>query len=327
LRQKVLDILKRKQPHYVSGEHMAAALSVSRTAVWKAIQGLQGTGYEIEKRPGLGYRLVQAPDRLHASELADRLRSSIIANPIDKLVHYQSVASTNDTLKELAEAGAPEGTVVLAEEQLRGKGRLGRSWSSPGGKGIWLSALLKPTVFPQETPVFTLIAALAVALALQRVAPQIKAGIKWPNDLLIGERKICGILTELKAEADRLHYLVIGIGVNVNQETADFSPELEPIATSLYRESGSPASRQELAAALINELDDLYRVYRSRGPAPLIGAWKNHSITLGRRVKISQPAGFFSGTAVDIAADGALIMRGEDGTVKHFHAGEVTLGT
>ncbi len=325
MRNKVLELLKKHKPGYVSGEIMAGELSVSRTAVWKAINGLQAEGYRIEGSPRLGYRLLQVPDRLYPAELVERLDGEIIGVPSVKIHYFPSVESTNERLKTMAEEGAPEGTVVLAEEQTRGKGRLGRSWSSPLGKGIWLSVLLKPAVFPQETPGFTLVAAVAVTRALNGPYAYLKAGIKWPNDILIRERKICGILTELKAEADRLHYLVIGIGLNANQAPEDFPPELASTATSLYLESGKKADRLALTASVINELDHLYTTIRTQGTGPIIQAWKKNSITLERRVSVSLPAGNFSGTAVDIQDDGALVVQGDDGTRKHFHAGEVTL--
>ncbi len=326
MRSRVLKLLKQKKPGYVSGEVMAGELSVSRTAVWKAINSLQAEGYRIEGSPRRGYRLLQVPDRLYPAELAEWLQGETIGVPAEKIHYFPSLESTNETLKKIAEEGAPEGTIVLAEEQTRGKGRLGRSWSSPRGKGIWLSVLLKPAVFPQEAPVFTLIAAVTITRALNGTYAHMNAGIKWPNDILIREKKVCGILTELKAETDRLHYLVIGIGLNANQASEDFPPELESTATSLYLESSEKADRLALTASVINELDHLYTTYRSQGTGPIIQEWKNSSMTLGRRVSVSQPAGsFFTGKAIDIREDGALVVQGADGTQKHFHAGEVTL--
>ncbi len=325
MRSRVLELLKKYQPDFVSGETIARELSVSRTAVWKAIHYWQDKDYLIESSPRLGYRLLQAPGWLYPVEMEGKLQSKLIGMPVEKMHHFLSLESTNETLKQLAEKGASEGTVVLAEEQTRGKGRLGRSWSSPRGKGIWLSVLLKPAVFPQEVPVFTLLAALAVSRAIRMNHPELKAGIKWPNDILVHEKKACGILTELKAETDRIHYLVAGIGLNADQEEEDFPPDLAPSATSIYLESGKKADRLQLAADMINQLDHAYHQFCSQGARPIIKAWKEHSITLGRKVTISHPAGDYPGKAVDISADGALVVEKEDGTRKHFHAGEVTL--
>ncbi len=325
MRRRVLQLLKSNRQDFLSGEKMAGELAVSRTAVWKAVQALQADGYAIEKSPRRGYRLLDIPDLLYPMELAAELQSTVVGNPVSKLNHYLTLSSTNETLKEMAEAGAPEGTVVIAEEQTRGKGRLGRSWSSPRGRGIWFSTLLKPSVSPRETPVFTLLAAVAVMRALHAALPRLAAGIKWPNDILIQGRKACGILTELKAEADRLHYLVIGIGLNVNQEAADFPPGLEGVATSLYLECGEVLKRLPLAVSMLQSLDDLYGAYRTAGFGPLLEEWKAKNITLGRRVNVSLPAGHLAGTAVEISAEGALIIQTEDGKSRHVHAGEVTL--
>lgn len=305
---------------------MANLLAVSRTSVWKNIQSLQSDGYGIEGSPRLGYRLLNIPDFLYPAEITGSLKSKIIGSKPELIYHYHQVESTNTSLKNLADKDAPEGTIVVTEEQIGGKGRLGRSWSSPAGKGIWLSLLLRPPLSPQDTPLFTLLAATAVVKSIKKILPDLPVGIKWPNDLLINNRKVCGILTELKAEAEILHYLVIGIGINVNFREKDFLPELRKIATSLYLENGCKnVSRQKLTAVLLHELDNSYADFLSAGPRSIIGQWKKENITLGRNVVIKTVQGILEGKAVDLDEDGSLIVEEKSGIRKHFYAGEVTL--
>jgi BirA family transcriptional regulator, biotin operon repressor / biotin---[acetyl-CoA-carboxylase] ligase len=326
VRHKILELLREKKPSYISGEEMAAFLAVSRTSVWKSIQALQSDGYVIEGSPRLGYRLLIIPDHLYPAEITGNLHTKRIAVNREMIHHYHQVESTNTTLKNLADKDAPEGTIVVAEEQIGGRGRQGRFWLSPPEKGIWLSLLLRPPLPPQDTPVFTLLAAAAVAKSLKIILPELAVGIKWPNDLLINRRKVCGILTELKAEAEFLHYLVIGIGINVNFREKDFTPELRKIATSLYLENGRKnVSRQRLTSVLLNELDKSYTELLSDGPRSIIGQWKKDNITLGKRVVVKNVREAFEGKAVDLNEDGSLIVEGKNGIRKHFHAGEVTL--
>jgi BirA family transcriptional regulator, biotin operon repressor / biotin---[acetyl-CoA-carboxylase] ligase len=326
MRHKILELLKQKRPSYISGEEMANLLAVSRTSVWKSIQSLQSAGYSIEGSPRLGYRLLNIPDFLYPAEIAGNFPAKRIGSNPELIHHYNQVESTNTTLRNLADKNAPEGTIVVAEEQTAGRGRQGRSWSSPFGKGVWLSVLLRPPMPPQETPIFTLLAATAVVKSLKIILPNLAVGIKWPNDLLINNRKVCGILTELKAEAEILHYLVLGIGINVNFRKKDFMPDLSKIATSLYLENGRKnVSRQKLAAVLLNELDNSYGDFISGGPRPIIAQWKKDNITLGKNVSIKTVRGTFEGKAVDLNEDGSLLVEGKDGIRKHFHAGEVTI--
>ncbi|RJX27051.1 MAG: biotin--[acetyl-CoA-carboxylase] ligase [Dethiobacter sp.] len=326
MRHKILKLLKDRSPSYLSGEEMAQLLNVSRTSIWKNIHSLQSDGYRIKGSPRLGYRLAGIPDLLFPAEIAGELQTKIIASSPEIIHHYRQIDSTNSALKTLAEKGAPEGTIVIAEEQTGGRGRMGRSWSSPFSKGIWLSILLKPPLAPQDTPLFTLLAAAAVVKGILVNLPDLPVGIKWPNDLLINNRKVCGILTELKAEADLLHYLVIGIGLNVNSKEEDFPAELRNTATSLYLENNKEeVSRQKLASSILQEMDNSYLDYLNNGPGMVISAWKKYNITLGKDVTIKTVQGSFSGKAADLDSDGALIVEEEKGIKKRFQAGEVTL--
>jgi BirA family biotin operon repressor/biotin-[acetyl-CoA-carboxylase] ligase len=326
MRQKVLQLLKDKSPAHISGEEMARSLGVSRTSVWKNIQALQRDGYHIESSPRLGYRLAGVPDLLYPAEIIKGLQSKIIASAPELICYFRQVDSTNTALKKLADQGAPEGTIAIAEEQTGGRGRLGRSWSSPAGKCISLSILLRPSLAPGDTPLFTLMSAVAVIQGIKNIVPDLPVGIKWPNDLLINKRKVCGILTEIKAEADLLHHLIIGIGINVNSKLADFPPGIRKIATSIYLENNKiEVSRQKLTCSILQKMDDYYRKYFSEGPGFILTEWKKYNITLGKKITVNTFRNQITGTAVDLSPSGALILEEENGVRKEFQSGEVTL--
>lgn len=326
MRWEILKLLRAQSPAYLSGEAMAARFQVSRTAVWKNVQALQAAGYQIEGSTRLGYRLLGSPDFLYPVEIDPGPAARIIAVAPQLIHHYPQVDSTNSILKKMAGKGAPAGTVVVAEEQTGGRGRLGRSWHSPAGKGIWLSILFRPVLAPSQAPLFTLLAAGAVATAVKAHLPALAPGIKWPNDLLLAGRKVCGILTEMKAEADRLHYLLTGIGLNANCSEKDFSPELQQSATSLYLQNNKIAvSRQKLARSILQEVDRLYQVFLDGNTDRIISTWKKYNITLGHRVSVRTLQGVFTGRATDLDSDGALLVEDENGKNHRFLAGEVTL--
>lgn len=319
---KVLALL-RSQQGPVSGEEISFRLGVSRTAVWKHIQTLKEEGYKIISQPGTGYLLKEVPDLLLPGELAYFLSDSIFGQNIE---YHKLLPSTNQQAKEAADQGAPEGTLVVAEGQERGKGRLGRQWFSPEGAGIYATVVLRPPLKPEQAPGLTLMAAVALAQAVQKVTGM-APGIKWPNDLLLAGKKFCGILTEMKAEMDRIHYLVIGTGVNVNMDPQLFPAELRETATSIQRELGQEVSRVQLLVAYLKALESLYRIYLEQGLSPIIQEWKDWSITLGQEVTLTSGDEVFHGRAIDISGNGGLIVLGNNGEQRTFHSGEVTLRT
>ncbi|HHY59800.1 MAG TPA: biotin--[acetyl-CoA-carboxylase] ligase, partial [Clostridia bacterium] len=223
-----------------------------------------------------------------------------------------------------AEAGVPEGLLVIAEHQTRGKGRLGRFWFSPPRAGIYASLLLRPALRPEQAPGFTLLAAVALARALWQVTG-LKAGIKWPNDLLLEGKKFSGILTEMKGELDRIHYLVIGTGINVNTDPGLFPPEFRERATSLKAVLGKEVSRVELLAAYLQAFAGEYEIYLQHGLAPILKDWKEWNVTLGRWVTVELGSTVFEGLAVDLDDNGALLVRDERGELRTLQSGEVTL--
>ncbi|BCV20099.1 bifunctional ligase/repressor BirA [Moorella sp. Hama-1] len=320
-KQQVLDFLRRHPREYISGEELSRGLAISRTAVWKHIQSLRQEGYDIDAQTRRGYCLLATPDYFYPEEVAAGLETSWLGRT---LYYYDEVGSTNQVAKELADGGAPEGTVVIADCQTGGRGRRGRNWLSPARKGIWFSVILRPRVAPVQAPQLTLLAAVAVTAAV-RERTGLPLGIKWPNDLLAGGRKVCGILTEIKAEIDVVEYIVLGVGLNANLEAGDFSPEVRPLATSLYLETGRPVERLPLFRRILYGLEKWYERWQEEGFAPVRNAWKEASVTLGREVQVNSWREIFQGVATDIDDEGALLVRDAGGQLRRFNSGEVSL--
>lgn len=319
----ILELFRRHPGEYLSGEDISRQLKVSRTAVWKHIRALKQQGYDIEAHTRLGYCLRRAPDRLSPAEVWPRLATRRLAQRADDIRYYASVDSTNNTAKTLAEAGCPEGTVVVAEEQSGGRGRLARGWFSPPGKGVWVSVVLRPAFAPQEAPKCTLMAAVAVNRAIRQVTGR-ECGIKWPNDILWQGKKLVGILTEMSAEMDIINHVVIGMGTNININEDEFPPEIRDVASSLSIVAGRSVSRLDFLVALLQELDRLYLQVLTGGFSPVLEEWRSQSITLGRMVDVLGQAGSFAGEAVDIDDEGALLVRTAQG-VERVWAGDVSV--
>lgn len=321
MKQDILKLLKENRPEFVSGEDICKSLNVTRTAVWKHIQSLREDGYEVEARPRAGYRLIAVPDRLYPLEIGDGLKTRFIGR---KIFYADSLSSTNTVAKELARSEYGEGSMVVAEMQTGGKGRLGRGWSSPKYKGIWFSLILFPRVNPSEASQITMLTAVAVALAIRSETGQ-EAGIKWPNDLLLNGKKICGILVELSAEMEQINHLVIGTGINANQDLADFPEEYADKATSLKLESGRFISRVKLLQACLLEFERWYTLWLGSGFAPVLAKWKELSVTLNCPVRLTTVNKTWEGWAEDADDDGALMLRLPDGELKKFVSGDVSL--
>lgn len=323
-RAAVLNALRSRPGEYLSGEELARSLGLSRTAVWKHIDALRQQGYAVEAVPRLGYRLAAIPDLVTPDEVFRGLDTRVLGRWIE---YRESVGSTNELAKQLARQGAPEGLVVLANEQTAGKGRLGRGWASPPGVGIWMSVVLRPEIPPYETPRLTLAAAVAVAHAIRQVAG-VEAGIKWPNDIVHGGRKLCGILTELEAEWERVAFAVVGIGINVNTAPEQFPAELQPAASSLAIAGGRPVRRAPLVQAILTELETQYDRLRGGRFEQVLTDWRRLSVTLGQRVRVLPFADGelpLAGMAEDVDRDGALLVRLPTGELRRVLAGEVSL--
>jgi len=318
----ILTALRTAGNEAVSGAELSQKLGVSRAAIWARIEALRQLGYEIEAGPHLGYRLRGTPDLLHPDDLLSRLgRTQVIGRDIRV---FQQTTSTNDVVEKLARDGVQEGAVVFAEAQTSGRGRLGRRWLSPAGKGLWFSLLLRPELRPQDATQLTVGSAIALYHAIKDVTG-LEPEIKWPNDLALSGRKVAGILTEMSAEVDRIKHIVLGIGINVNFSPGEFPPELRKLATSLKAQLGRPVARAELAVSVLAHLDAVYARIRGGDFTGLANEWEAHCTTLGAEVGIRAGDRQIRGRAESLGEDGALMVRTEHGRLERVVGGDVTL--
>lgn len=312
--------LFRNAGDHVSGESVSRSLGISRTAVWKHISALREAGFVIDAAPSRGYRLLSSPDMLADATISPLLETESIGR---RRVFLATTGSTNADAFRLAEEGAGEGTVVLADCQTGGKGRRGREWASPAGVNLYCSLVLRPSIMPWEAPRMTSLSAVAVARAIEKCSC-LSPSIKWPNDVLIDGRKVAGLLNEMSAETDGVNFIVLGIGVNLNMTAAQFPPDLRHPATSLMLAGGGKIDRPAFAAALLNEFEVIYRVFLNQGFAPIREEWERRCSAAGRQVAVSEGGvellrGAFDG----IDNDGALLVRRDDGAVERILNGDV----
>lgn len=309
----------RSTKGFVSGQELCEMLGVSRTAVWKGMKKLQAEGYNIEAVSNKGYRLLKAPDIIDAEELKS-IRKTVWAG--EKIVYFDVTDSTNIQAKRLAEEGMPHGTLVIAERQKAGRGRRGRGWESPENDGIFMTLLLRPTFPPAKASMLTLVAAMAVAKAV-RIQTDLPAEIKWPNDIVINGKKICGILTELNTEIDTINYVVTGIGINVSNQK--FESDISSTATSLLLESGCEIHRANLIEAVLEQYESYYDKFCQNTD---LSEWKDEYndflVNRNRPVKVLDPKEPFTGIAKGINEYGELIVEANDG-VRLVSSGEVSV--
>ena len=320
MRARILKLLRQQSQDYLSGEEISRQLAVSRTAVWKHIQELKNHGYEIEAHPRKGYRLKSRPDLLLPEEIRAGLATQLLGKQI---VHFYDTSSTNNEAKRLAADDAIEGTIVVSEAQTLGRGRLNRGWFSPPGGGVWVSVILRPPFPPQEAPKCTLMAAVATVEAI-REASGLNCGIKWPNDILWQGRKLVGILTEMSAEMDAINFVVLGIGINVSLQESDFHEELRNIGASVSMGAEREVSRVEVLQKLLERLEYWYQVVKQEGFEPVLEAWRRESVTLGQPVRVLAGEETYDGVAEELAEDGSLLVRTENG-LRRVLAGDVSL--
>lgn len=321
-KEQVLALLKTAGDTYISGERMSEELGVSRAAVWKDISALREDGYQIDSVTRKGYRLAASPDRLTRGEILPYLHTE---QAKEKLICFDVIDSTNNYAKKLAMEGGADGTAIVANEQTGGRGRRGRTFQSPRDKGVYLSFLYKPDLLPQEAINFTAYVAVAICDGIE-AACGVRPGIKWTNDIVLGNKKLAGILTEmsLEGETGALQYIVTGIGVNVCQRKEDFPEELQVIATSLEQETGRPVSRGRLAAEMINAMGKMYAAWLGdRGD--YWQRYREDCLTLGREVRLIRDGQETTAYAEDLADDFGLMVRYPDGTGEKVIAGEVSV--
>lgn len=319
MKSEILSAL-RGSDGYVSGQELCEKLQVSRTAVWKKIKQLQEEGYEIEAVPNKGYRILGCPDIVAAEEVESRLNTKWIGHPVK---YFEEITSTNQYAKKIAEEGAAEGCLVIADEQSRGKGRSGRVWKTPPKTAIAMTLLLRPKLSPARVSMVTLVMGLSVACACRELY-DLPVGIKWPNDVVIHGKKICGILTEMSAEMAAVNYVVIGTGINVN--IREFPEELGGIATSLVLELGHETGRAELIAVCMKYFEEFYEKFLHTGDLSLLMEQYNELLlNKNRIVRVLEPGNEYTGTALGINKEGELLVDKEDGTRIAVYAGEVSV--
>lgn len=288
---------------YVSGQELCNKFGVSRTAIWKVINQLKEAGYEIEAAQNKGYHLIAAPDVMTEAEL-ESLKNTQWAGC--EICCFDSIDSTNTKAKELAEAGHPSGTLVVADQQTLGRGRRGRSWESPAGTGIFMTLMLKPDINPNNASMLTLVAAMATARAITEVTGE-AAQIKWPNDIVMNGKKVVGILTEMSAQFDYINHIVVGIGINVHNE--EFPEEIAKTASSLLLECGHRIHRASLIEAFLEEFERLYAVYlETEDMSGLQKEYDSLLVNRGRQVRVLDPKEPFEGKAMGITKKGELIV-------------------
>lgn len=318
MREKIIKIILDNDKEFISGEEISRLLGISRSAVWKHMKILKEEGYNIESINKKGYRLIEKPtDLLSSQNIRHNLKTEVIGKNI---IHFETITSTNTYAKSIA-SEEEAGTVIISEEQVSGRGRLGRTWNSKAYEGIWMSVILKPNILPYKTPFLTILAASSIAKALKSLG--VDVGIKWPNDIILNGRKLCGILTELSAEIDRVNYVVLGIGMNV--KSLSFPSEIENIATSLYKE-GYTISRVDIVRVILLELERCYIEYiNDDNKDKILKLYRKHSVVLNKNIYIIKGNERELVQCIDINSEGNLVVKKSDGMVEEIISGEVSI--
>ncbi len=351
MKYEIVQLLKEAAPGYVSGGELGRRFCISRTAIWKHIEELRQEGYSIEASSRKGYRLIPTDDKLNSYEIARDLGTKIVGQEVQ---FFDTIDSTNNYAKKLAAGDCVDGMSVVAGQQISGRGRLGREWASPSDKGIYITIVLRPDIAPAQTQTLTLVTAVATVKAISKVTG-IQLGIKWPNDLVIDGKKVCGILLEMSSEADRVNYIVIGIGINYSQNVEDFPLELRNRAISLkmairamntaskakeadetlktyeYRtndtgiDPSGTISRLSVIRSLLREMDEAYRLVLDGRQDEILDLWREYSVTIGKEVRFVLRDIEYTGIAVDITPDGRLAVDCSDGIRRELYSGEVSV--
>lgn len=321
MKNKIISLLKNTEEEFVSGEKISEQLGITRAAIWKYMKMLKEDGYLIEAYTKKGYKLISSPDLLTYEEISNKLTTSFLGR---NLLYYKTIDSTNNTAKNLANEGALDGTVLVAEKQTSGRGRLGRQWVSPEYKGIYTSFILRPKIEPMKAAKITQITAAAAYLTFKEFG--IDSSIKWPNDIIVNGKKVCGILTELNCELNEINYLVVGIGINVNLDSDDFTEEISKIATSLKIANGKEINRKALLATLLNNFEKLYLDFiENENTSTALEICKSHSAIIGKDIKLIRKGEYFDAKAIDITDDGNLVVEYPNKEIATVFSGEVSV--
>ncbi len=321
MKTRVIEVLKKNSGEFVSGQLLSEQLQVSRTSICKYINALKEDGYDIESISRRGHRLIDCPDILTREEIAEYLHTRMIGKTI---CYFDQIGSTNKKAKEIAAAGDGHGTVVISEEQTEGRGRLGRNWSSPKRKGIWMSILVRPDIIPTDATKMTQITAASIYKALSDM--KIETQIKWPNDIILNEKKVCGILTEMSSEMMQINYMVIGIGINVNQNQEDIPDDIREKATSLKIETGKDVDRKELVGRILNHFEYFYDDFVIRGDiSEALEICTDKSILIGKKIRVIRKQETLEREAIGLTEEGELVVKDEHGNTSVVVSGEVSV--
>lgn len=315
--KQVLKTLHQNKGEYVSADQLASEVGISDTQLANEIQKLKEDGYEIDSSPEKGYSLIKIPNRLLPYELQRDLPTEYIGKEIH---YYSEVDSTNEVAKRLAHDGAPEGTIIIAESQRSGRGRRGKKWLSPSG-GVWMTIILRPDIPPSKAPQLTLVTGVAVAETLDKEC-RLDVGIKWPNDILIGEKKVCGILTEASTNPKGLEYVLVGVGIDLNVDVNAFPPELREGATSLKQELEKEIYSVKLVQRFLQNFENLYDDFKTGKFPEILKEWRKLSKTIGSYVEVQKKGRVVRGEAVGITKEGVLILEMDDGSLRKVISGE-----
>ncbi|MCP3025880.1 biotin--[acetyl-CoA-carboxylase] ligase [Halobacillus sp. A5] len=320
-RNRLIQLLD-KADGYVSGQQLSEQLDISRTAVWKHMKELEKDGYKIEALQRKGYRILSSPNKVSGNTVQWGLNTKWLGH---NLYHYEEVNSTQEIAHQLAKQGKPHGTVIIADEQVKGKGRMSRPWHSPKGKGIWMSILLRPDLAPVQAPQLTLLAATVLAEVFAKVF-KVTPQIKWPNDILVAHKKVSGILTEMQAEHDQIQYVVLGIGINVNQNEDEIPVDLRHIASSLKVESDQECSITDTIQDLLHQFEITYDQFMTQGFQHVKTVWEKYGYKIGEQVTIKTMRKEWDAVLVGIEPDGALKARDINGEEEKLYSAEIQWG-
>lgn len=318
-RNKLINILSKNKDQYISGQLLSEKLHISRSGIWKHMKELEKDGYQIEGKSKKGYRIISYPDKLSENTIQWGLNSNWIGNTI---IHKQTTSSTQMLAHQAAQEGAKHGTIAIADEQTKGKGRMEREWHSAKEKGIWLSIIVRPAILPYFAPQLTLLTATVLAEVIHSYT-NTNPLIKWPNDILINNKKTAGILTEMQAEQDQIQYVVIGIGLNVNQTKDDLPKGIQSKATSLQIETGESWQIKDLIQKILITFENTYDSYMKNGFPEIKHKWESFGFKMGERISIKTLREQWEATFLGIAEDGALLTKSKDGETKKLYSAEI----
>ncbi|HLR22346.1 MAG TPA: biotin--[acetyl-CoA-carboxylase] ligase [Pseudogracilibacillus sp.] len=319
-RQKLIDLLSDAGTNYISGQYLSDTLNISRSAVWKHMNVLKEDGYEIEAKAKKGYRILQFPNKVSENTISWGLGTKWLGK---KIIHKTSMPSTQALAHDLARNGAKHGTVIIADEQTTGKGRMGRTWFSKKGKAISMSMILRPNLLPYLTPQLTLLTATVVAEVLQQHTGS-TVQIKWPNDILINGQKMTGILTEMQAEQDQVQYVIIGVGININHTAKDLPDLSEYQATSLYMATQQKWDIIPIIQQILRTFEEKYAMFLKDGFNPVKQSWESYGFRMNETLQITSGKETFNAVFLGIAEDGALLAKRLNGNIESIYSGEIT---